>query len=161
MIRKMTNIIAALVTVVIAGSIGYGLISQANADEQSTGSPQVVRVEYNVRGTDTASNAYLESVQVKNTTGAAVVMTGYTLEDLTGHAYQFPDGYSLAAGASVNVRTGVKPASFGGWWADPSKNLYWGRSNHQYGNAADSVTLQDASGARLDRVAWNDFTIRP
>lgn len=160
MIRKISSIIAALVAVVIAGSIGYGLISQANADEQATGAPQIVRVEYNVKGVDTSSNAYLESVQVKNTTGAAVTMTGYTLEDLTGHTYRFPSGYSLAAGAVVNVRTGVKPASFGGWWSDPSKNLYWNRSSHQYGGS-DSVTLQDASGARLDRVAWNDFTIRP
>lgn len=158
----------ALFAMAIA-ALFIGVSSQsASADEQATGNVQITRVEYNVKGVDTAANAYLESVKVKNlgvTTSTGCVgtgqnMTGWTLQDLTGHTYHFPANYCLANNQEVNVRTGVKPASFMGWWATPSINLYWNRSSHQYGNAADSVTMEDGSVV-VDRVAWNDFTIRP
>jgi hypothetical protein len=162
----------ALIAMAIA-ALFIGTSSQsASADEQATGKVQITRVEYNVKGVDTASNAYLESVKVKNL-GADMPMSGWTLQDLTGHTYHFPSTwddpsdslttlvpYVLKAGQEVNVRTGVKPASFGGWWSNKAINLYWNRSSHMYGNAADSVTLENA-GNVVDRVAWNDFTIRP
>jgi hypothetical protein len=152
-----------LLALTMAGAlIGLGALGPVPsvADEQATGLVQIIRVEYNVKGTDTAANAYLESVKVKNLSGAPVPMNGWTLEDLTGHVYHFPAAYVLAAGEEVNVRTGhtpsVNPAS---WW-NGHANLYWNRSAHQYGNSADSTTLEN-SGVRVDRVAWNDFTIRP
>lgn len=153
--RKASLAIAGAMLAATAVSLGV-----AHADEQATGQVQIVRVEYNVKGADTAANAYLESVRVKNLGAAPVVMTGWTLQDLTGHEYRFPAGYVLNAGQSVFVRTGVKPATLGGWWANPAFNLYWNRSSHMYGNSADSVTLENA-GTRVDRVAWNDWTLLP
>lgn len=134
----------------------------ASADEQAVGQVQIVRVDYNVKGADTAANAYLESVQVKNLSGAPVLMTGWTLEDLTGHVYRFPNGYTLNAGQTVSVRTGKTPsANPASWWNNSTFNLYWNRTQHMYGNSADSVTLINAADVRQDRVAWNDWTIRP
>lgn len=147
----------ALIVSIAAGYLAVSTL--AHADESATGKVQIVRVEYNVRGIDTPANAYLESVQVKNL-GADQDMTNWTLEDSTGHAFTFPAGYVLKANQAVNVRTGVKPATLTGWWANPLTNLYWNRSHHMYGNSADSVTLENA-GTRVDRVAWNDFTILP
>ncbi len=174
--RKFLAVIAAMV---MTGLIAFvTVLSPASADEQATGKIQITRVEYNVRGTDTAANAYKESVKVKNlgmvqvpasaacTFGGVPVngqdMTGWTLEDLTGHRYRFPNGYCLRDGAEVNVRTGRTPSTNpASWWNNRAFNLYWNRDSHQYGNAADSVTLENASGVRQDRVTWNDFTILP
>ena len=151
-------VIGALVSGMLAGVVAT-VPMLAHADESATGKVQIVRVEYNVRGVDTPANAYLESVRVKNL-GADQDMTNWTVEDSTGHAYTFPAGYVLKANQTVNVRTGVKPTTLTGWWADSAANLYWNRTHHMYGNSSDSVTLEN-NGVRVDRVAWNDFTILP
>lgn len=160
----MSKRVAALSAALVMVTAGMGLsltTSGASADEQAVG-VQLVRWEYNVPGVDTAANAYRESVKVKNTSGVPVNMTGWTVEDLTGHTFHFPSGYILNAGQEVNVRTGVKPSTLGGWWANPAANLYWNRSQHMYANgtAGESVVLQN-SGSTVDRVNKNPFTIRP
>ncbi|MEV1245182.1 lamin tail domain-containing protein [Nonomuraea sp. NPDC049750] len=144
----------------VAAVLGLSFsVTAASADEQGAGL-QIVGVDYNVKGVDTASNAYKEAVKVQNKSAASVSLAGCTLEDLTGHTYRFPAARTLASGEYVYVRTGKSPSvDPANWWNTPV-NLYWNRSSHQYGNSADSVTLE-CSGSRLDRVAWNDFTIRP
>lgn len=153
--KKLFLTIAATLAVL---SVGFGVTS-ASADEQGSGL-QIVGVDYNVKGVDTAANAYKEAIKVQNKSAAPVSLSGCTLEDLTGHTYSFPSTRTLASGEYVYVRTGKSPSADPANWWNTQVNLYWGRSSHQYGNSADSVTLECA-GSRLDRVAWNDFTIRP
>ncbi|MER7063954.1 lamin tail domain-containing protein [Streptomyces albidoflavus] len=153
--KKLFLSIAATLAVL---GLGFG-VTAASADEQGSGL-QIVRVDYNVKGVDTAANAYQEAVQVQNKGAAPVSLSGCTLEDLTGHQYDFPATRTLAPGEYVYVRTGKSPSADPANWWNSAVNLYWGRTNHMYGNSADSVTLE-CSGSRLDRVAWNDFTIRP
>ncbi|MGP4093029.1 lamin tail domain-containing protein [Nonomuraea sp. KM90] len=155
----MKKLILSLVAVVAALGLTFG-VSAASADEQATGKVQITRVDNNVKGVDTAANAYQESIQVKNLGAESASMTGCTLEDLTGHTYRFPSSFNLAAGAYVYVRTGKSPSVNPASWWNTGPNLYWNRTSHQYGNSTDSVTLE-CGGNRIDRVSWNDFTIRP
>lgn len=173
----MRAFLTAIVAIGVAAVFAFvTVLSPVSADEGTTGKIQIVRVEYNVKGTDTSANAYMESVKVRNNgvsevspacniLGVGIVgkdMTGWSLEDLTGHRYRFPNGYCLPNGAEVNVRTGKSPSSdSGSWWNNRRVNLYWGRTSHQFGNAADSVVLENNDGSRQDRVTWNDFTILP
>lgn len=154
----MKKFVLSLVAGLVILGLSFG-VTAASADEQGSGL-QIVRVDYNVKGVDTAANAYLESVQVQNKGAAALPLAGCTLEDLTGHAFTFPATFSLAPGAYVYVRTGKSPAVSPSSWWNSAVNLYWNRSSHQYGNSTDSTTLE-CGGVRQDRVAWNDFTIRP
>ncbi|GII88207.1 hypothetical protein Ssi03_61970 [Sphaerisporangium siamense] len=153
--KTLLTVVAALAIL----GLSFG-VTTASADEQATG-VQITRVDYNVKGVDTAANAYQEAVQIKNTGTEDASLSGWSLEDSTGHTYRFPRGYTLKSGAYVYVRTGKNPAPTHGWWSDPAVNLYWNRTSHMYGNAADSVTLLRADDTRADRVAWSDFTIRP
>ncbi|WP_084963288.1 lamin tail domain-containing protein [Thermoactinospora rubra] len=154
----MKKIVLTLVGGIAALGLSFG-VTAASADEQGTGL-QIVRVDYNVKGVDTSANAYQESVRVQNKGATPASLAGCTLEDLTGHTYHFPASFSLAPGAYVNVRTGKSPSTDpANWWNSPV-NLYWNRTSHMYGNSSDSVTLE-CGGSRLDRVAWNDFAIRP
>lgn len=156
----MKKLILTFVAVVAALGLSFG-VTAASADEQAKGQGvQITRVDYNVKGVDTAANAYQEAVQVTNLGEGVASLENCTLEDLTGHQYKFPADFSLDAGAYVYVRTGKSPASGPASWWNDGPNLYWNRTSHMYGNSADSVTLE-CDGVRKDRVAWNDFTIRP
>lgn len=162
MIKNIARVLAGIMSVILVGAIGYSLTVTANADDRATGQgAQIVRVENNVHGVDTAANAYLESVAIENESVAPVDLSGWTLRDATGHRFHFPSGYMLGTGATVRVRTGKLPAGASAWWTNPAFNLYWNLDHHQYGNRTDSVSLRDGSNVEHDYVAWNDFTIFP
>lgn len=172
--KRLTASALALVGTATLGLVGSAV--EQRLDEQAVGQgAQIVRVDYNAKGVDTSANAYQELVRVQNKNAATAVpqttacdpaegdvtMTGYTLQDTTGHTYVFPT-YCLEPGDYVDVRTGRSPStSATSWWNNAEFNLYWKRSTHQYGNASDSATLERADGTRVDRVAWSDFSIRP
>ena len=40
----------------------------------------------------------------ENTGDGAVAMTGWTVRDIAGHEYEFPDGFSLPSGQSASFR---------------------------------------------------------
>lgn len=161
-IKNIIRTLAGVLCVIMVGVLGYSMSITASADDRAAGQgPQIIRVENNVHGTDTAANAYLESVAVQNLSDAPVNLTGWYLRDTTGHRFTFPEGYTLGANATVRVRTGVMPATASAWWANPAFNLYWKLSHHQYGNRTDSVSLRDATGVEHDYVSWSDFTIFP
>jgi len=55
-----------------------------------------------------------ERVSIENTTGSAVDMSGWTLNDENGNRYTFPDGYSLGRRSILRVWTQVGVNSAGG-----------------------------------------------
>jgi hypothetical protein len=76
-----------------------------------------------------------EYVRFENTGDGAVAMTGWTVRDIAGHEYEFPDGFSLPSGQSVTLRTGTGP--------DSSRELYWDASRPVWNNAGDAVLVYD------------------
>ncbi|MFC7079684.1 lamin tail domain-containing protein [Halorussus caseinilyticus] len=76
-----------------------------------------------------------EYVDVKNGGSSSLDLTGWTLEDEAGNSYQFPDGFSLAAGDTVRVHTGSG--------TDSSTDLYWGRGSAVWNNSGDTAYVYD------------------
>ncbi|ESP88237.1 lamin tail domain-containing protein [Candidatus Halobonum tyrrellensis] len=98
----------------------------------------ITRVNADAAGAD-GENLNDEYVVVENRGADPVDLTGWTLEDEAGHAYAFPDGATLAAGASLTLHVGAG--------SDTATDLYWGRSSPTLNNDGETVTLRDADGA--------------
>ena len=76
-----------------AGVFALGLVAPADASPlQIRGSVHINFVRYDPAGPDTGTNAHInkEIVVIKNSTGKARILTGWTLRDPAGHVYHFP-----------------------------------------------------------------------
>lgn len=103
----------------------------------STGSESGLRVMgimYDPAGTDTLNGEY---VTLKNTTGAAITLTGWKLMDATGTTYTFP-AVKLATNSTLVLYTGSG--------VNNSGSLYWGRGTAVWNNGGDSFKLLTPSG---------------
>jgi len=81
-----------------------------------------------------------EAILVFNN-GRAVHMEGWTLTDVQGNVYTFPNLF-LATGGSVRIYTGTGSNS--------ATDLYWGLDAPMWGEPGDVATLRDESGLVID-----------
>jgi len=94
---------------------------------------QITLIVYNPAGDDVQG----EYVRIENKGGVTAVMTGWTLSDDDSHVYNFPSGFSLASGASVQVW--VKSG------ANNATNLYWGSGLAFWNNTGDTAYLRNGA----------------
>ncbi|MEZ3116743.1 lamin tail domain-containing protein [Halobaculum sp. MBLA0147] len=94
---------------------------------------------------DAAGNEYDnlndEYVVFENPGSGAIELTGYAVEDAAGARYTFPDGFSLAAGDTVTLRTGSG--------TDTDTDLYWGSASPIWNNSGDTVYVFDDTGTEV------------
>ena len=95
-------------------------------------------VSYDPAGSDTGTNAHInkEIVVIKNSTGKARILTGWTLRDRAGHGYRFPFT-RLRPGHSVTVHTGKGHNRPG--------QRYWGQGNCVWNNEATGLPCAPAA----------------
>jgi endonuclease YncB( thermonuclease family) len=105
-----------------------------------TGSIEVKTVHADAEG-DEDDNLNDEYVVFENPGTASLDLTGYAVEDDVGQRYEFPDGFTLDAGATVTLRTGSG--------TDTSTDLYWGSESPIWNNAGDTVFVFDDAGATV------------
>ena len=79
-----------------------------------------------------------EWVEIVNYGEAAQDLTGWTLQDLQEHVFDFPEGFVLEPGGVVVVHTGVGD--------DTATDLYWDMGSPVWNNDADVATLMDDEG---------------
>ncbi|MGW0116904.1 lamin tail domain-containing protein [Streptomyces sp. NPDC003327] len=118
------------------------------AQAQAAGSVHLYKIYYDSPGSDTGAQSSLnaEWVQIRNTTGAAVNLRGWTLRDAANHTYTF-GSYTLGAGKIVTIRTGRG--------TNTAANLYQNRGWYVWNNDRDTATLRRATGAWVDSCAYN------
>ncbi|MEV5875528.1 lamin tail domain-containing protein [Streptomyces sp. NPDC052101] len=114
---------------------------------QAAGGVSIYHVWFDSPGTDNRSNASLnaEWVQIRNTSGTAVSLSGWILKDAAGHRYVFPD-VRIGAGKYMKIHTGRG--------SDTASDKYQGRRAYVWNNDRDTATLTRASGARVDSCSW-------
>ncbi|WP_318210995.1 MULTISPECIES: lamin tail domain-containing protein [unclassified Streptomyces] len=119
---------------------------------QAAGSVHLYKIYYDSPGTDRRSNTSLnaEYVQIRNTTGAAVNLRGWTLTDAANHKYTFGN-FVLGKGKIVTVRTGRGTNS--------ATNVYQNRGAYVWNNDRDTATLKKSNGARIDTCAYNSTRV--
>ncbi|WP_461862693.1 lamin tail domain-containing protein [Thermococcus sp.] len=99
-------------------------------------------VDYDPPGDDVEG----EYVVIENEGLSDVDLTGWQLRDEANHAYTFPTGFILKAGASVRVHTGEG--------TDTDTDLYWGRKQAVWNNNGDTAYLYNAEGKLVDKCSW-------
>ncbi|MFF0479034.1 lamin tail domain-containing protein [Streptomyces sp. NPDC004284] len=141
--------VRTLAAVTAAAASGILLLpSQA----QAAGSVHLYKIYYDSPGTDTRSNSSLnaEYVQIRNTTGAAVNLRGWTLTDASRHTYTF-GSFKLGAGKIVTVRTGRG--------TNTASNVYQNRAAYVWNNDKDTATLRKSTGTTVDTCSYNSTRV--
>jgi endonuclease YncB( thermonuclease family) len=87
-----------------------------------------------------------ETVTLRNCGGRALAMGGWTLRDLAGRRYAFPEGFELPAGEAVTVHTGEG--------SDTGTDLFWGAGRPVWNDRGDTVIVADAGGRELLRTSY-------
>ncbi|WP_309055337.1 lamin tail domain-containing protein [Streptomyces sp.] len=134
-----------LAAVTAAAASGVLLLpSQA----QAAGSVHLYKIYYDSPGTDRGGNTSInaEYVQIRNTTGAAVNLRGWTVTDAANHKYTFGN-FVLGKGKIVTLRTGRG--------TNTSANVYQNRGWYVWNNDKDTATLRKANGTRADVCSYN------
>ncbi|MFF3770514.1 lamin tail domain-containing protein [Streptomyces sp. NPDC002232] len=141
--------VRTLAAVTAAAASGILLLpSQA----QAAGSVHLYKIHYDSPGADHRSNASLngEYVQIRNTTGAAVNLRGWTLTDAANHKYTFGN-YTLGKGKIVTVRTGRG--------TNTTANVYQNRGAYVWNNDRDTAKLRKSNGSTVDTCSYNSTRV--
>lgn len=137
MLRRSLFVIACVLAAITVNAI----------PAQAAPALQFRRMQYDSPGKDTRSNASInaEYVVIKNTSGSAKSLTGWTVRDASSHVYTFGK-FTLAKGASVTLRTGKG--------TNTKWTRYWGSGNYVWNNTGDKATLKNASKTTIDTCSW-------
>jgi hypothetical protein len=119
----------------------------AHATTSATSAVQITYAYYDSPGRDDRSNKSLnaEYVRITNSSHRAVSLRSWTLRDTSSHIYVF-GAYSLAAGATVAVRTGTG--------TDTASYRYQDRDAYVWNNDRDTAILRSAGGKLVDSCRW-------
>lgn len=120
------------------------------ADAATTPAVSFTRIYFDSPGSDTRTNASLnaEYVRVRNNTGKAIQLKGWTIRDKANHVYTFKT-QSLNSKASLYVHTGK------GTDGKPnSPDRYQQSGNYIWNNTGDTATLKNASAKTIDTCAY-------
>ncbi len=105
-----------------------------------------------VNGDGNASATQDEFVEIVNTGAASLDISGYSITDLSGNSFVFPEGTMIAANGAVLLFGGGSPAeTLNGaavFVGSPSLN-----------NTADTITLLDVSLVEVDQVEWMSSSV--
>jgi hypothetical protein len=114
---------------------------------QAAGGVRIHQVWYDSPGKDTRSNSSLnaEWVQIRNTGGTAVSLTGWVLKDASDHRYVFRS-VSIGAGKYMKIHTGRG--------TDTATDKYQGRRAYVWNNDRDTATLTRSNGAKVSSCSW-------
>ncbi|MFI9748025.1 MULTISPECIES: lamin tail domain-containing protein [unclassified Streptomyces] len=119
---------------------------------QAAGSVHLYKIYYDSPGSDRGATSSLnaEYVQIRNTTGAAVNLRGWTVTDAANHKYTF-GSFTLGKGKIVTVRTGRG--------TNTSANVYQNRGWYVWNNDKDTATLRKSNGTRVDTCSYNSTRV--
>ncbi|MFO8115500.1 MAG: lamin tail domain-containing protein [Halorubrum sp.] len=133
------------------GDVGTDGETDDGAEENETASTEpgaaleVAAINADAEGDD-RENLNDEYVVFENTGEDPIDLSGWTVEDEAGRSYEFPQGFTLEAGATVTLRTGSG--------TDTDTELYWGSGSPVWNNDGDRVILSNDDGDRVIEVSY-------
>lgn len=86
---------------------------------------------------DDAENLADEYVEFENDGDEQLDLSGYTITDATGTAFDIPDGFTLGANERFRLHTGTGDRT--------ESDLYWGRNQAVWNNDSDTVVVVDSN----------------
>jgi Lamin Tail Domain len=130
----------------LAPAMALGLVMTSGSAALATGHRiQIYEIYYNPPGPDTHANFQLnrEWVQLHNTSGERITLTGWTLRGKQDHVYKFGT-YKIKAYVKIHTGKGTSTQT----------DRYWGRSWYVWNNTGDQATLKDNNGNVIDRCSY-------
>jgi competence protein ComEC len=106
---------------------------------------EVATINADAEGND-GENLTDEYIIFENTGDEPIELSGWTVEDEAAHSYEFPQGFTLEAGATVTLRTGSG--------TDTDTELYWGSASPIWNNDGDTVTLSNPDDEHVLEVSY-------
>ncbi|MET8682103.1 lamin tail domain-containing protein [Streptomyces sp. NPDC004647] len=131
---------------VTAAGLATAVLLPAHAE--AAGSVHLYKIYYDSPGSDRGGNSSVnaEYVQIRNSTGRAVSLKGWTLTDASRHKYTFGT-YTVGAGKTVTIRTGKG--------SNTTYTRYQNRSWYVWNNTSDKATLRKSTGTTVDTCSYN------
>jgi hypothetical protein len=110
---------------------------------------RLAKVQFDPPGDDDLTNKSLnkEWVQVKNFGVKPWDLTGWSIRDVTGFKFKFPEGFMVEPGASVTIHTGTGK--------NRALHLYWGQGSYIWNNTGDKAVLKNAKKLVVDACAYD------
>jgi hypothetical protein len=146
----MRRIVGFVMSGALTLAMAVGLVLASGSAALAAGHRiQIHEIYYNSPGPDTGSNSSLnhEWVQLHNTSGHRITLTGWTLRDTANHVYKF-GRYKIKAHGSVMIHTGKG--------TNTQTNRYWGFGGYVWNNDGDRATLKASNGSVIDRCSYSD-----
>jgi hypothetical protein len=136
--------VVAAAAALLAPSVG-----PSSADSAALPAMRMSKIQFDPPGDDDLANTSLnkEWVQVHNFGVKPWTLTGWSLRDVTGYKYVFPDGFTIQPGDTVTVHTGSGK--------NRALHLYWGQGGYIWNNTGDKATLKNATGKVVDVCAYD------
>jgi hypothetical protein len=133
--------------IIILGLAVLGLVLTIQLPAQASARIQLGEIWYNSPGSDRGGATSLnhEWVQLHNTSGARITMTGWTLRDVAHHVFTFGT-FTIKPHAYVKIHTGPG--------RDTQTDLYWGSGWYIWNNTGDTAILRDNHGHQLDKCTF-------
>lgn len=131
----------------ILGIVLFGVVLTVATPAQAAARMQIGEIWYNSPGSDRGGNSSLnhEWVQLHNTSGSWITMTGWTLRDPKHHVYTFGT-YKIKPHGYVKIHTGKG--------TNTQTDRYWGKAWYVWNNTSDTATVRDNRGRLLDRCTY-------
>jgi micrococcal nuclease len=122
-----------------------GGTSGSDATASTTTDRLAVSVVADAEGNDN-ENLNGEYVTLRNRGDDSLDLSGWQIRDEAGKTYTFPDGTTLAAGATLRVHSGSG--------TDDGTDYYWNRSGAVWNNGGDTVRISNADGDLVVSLAY-------
>jgi hypothetical protein len=117
---------------------GRDVVRPGGFDNVDTEAAQLVVSDLHVDPDgDDAGSLSDEYVEFENDGDEQLDLTGYTIRDANGTAFDVPDGFTLGANQRFRLHTGTGDRT--------DSDLYWGRSKAVWNNDGDTVTVLDSN----------------
>ena len=145
----MTSSLRGLAVVVaLAALVAPPAASASSHREERLPAMRLAKVQYDPPGDDDGSNTSLnkEYVQVRNAGAKPWTLTGWSIRDVSGYKFAFPEGFTVQPGDTVTIHTGSGK--------NRALHLYWGQGSYVWNNTGDKVTFKNSSGKVVDTCAY-------
>ena len=141
-VRGLATVVA--VVALTAPSAAWAL----NHREAQLPGMRLAKVQYDPPGDDDGSNTSLnkEYVQIRNAGEKPWTLTGWSIRDVTGYKFAFPEGFTVQPGDTVTIHTGSGK--------NRALHLYWGQGSYVWNNTGDKVTFKNSSGKVVDTCSY-------
>jgi hypothetical protein len=149
-VRRLAMFVAA--TALLAPTTVWAAATRADsADATARALPAMrfAKVQFDPPGDDDLSNASLnkEWVQIHNFGLKPWTLTGWSIRDVTGFKFKFPEGFTVEPGATVTIHTGSGK--------NRPLHLYWGQGSYIWNNTGDKAILKNANKVVVDTCAYD------